>query len=154
MSGKGMLLGFILVALVIGLLGVRSGRTVVTVLDTRPLAAVSTVRAGVDSVIAKLGERNAQVASAEPTERDPFGAPPRPQAPARTSRQRAAVPRDPTLQAIIHHAEDATVRVKVGAASSDWLHVGDAFQGWTVDEISADAVRLSRNGRQLELQAR
>jgi hypothetical protein len=57
----------------------------------------------------------------------------------------------PVLRALLYDGRRPVVQLQSGRSQSGWLGVGDVYQGWTIDEINADSVRLSRSGSSIVL---
>ena len=57
----------------------------------------------------------------------------------------------PTLRALLYDGRHPVVQLQAGSRRSGWLGVGDVYEGWTIDEITAHSVRLSRHGRSVVL---
>jgi hypothetical protein len=152
-GGNKLAAGYVFVVLVVVLLGVRSQRTVATVLDPGRSAEVQAMSSPGADLIAAVGRREALLAAAAAPARDPFQEPPaaRPTPPPRPPReaQPARAPH-PVLQAIIHDQLGPMIQLRVGAQTSGWLREGATFEGWRVGPIGADSVRLDRDGKQYQ----
>lgn len=57
----------------------------------------------------------------------------------------------PTLRALLYDGRHPVVQLQADSRRSGWLGVGDVYEGWTIDEITAHSVRLSRRGRSVVL---
>jgi hypothetical protein len=57
----------------------------------------------------------------------------------------------PVLRALLHDGRHPVVQLQAGRGQSGWLGVGDVYDGWTIDEITAHSVRLSRHGASVVL---
>lgn len=84
--------------------------------------------------------------------RDPFHAPPAPEPVIKQVKTpKPEPPVHPTIRAFLYDNVNPSVQLGVGAEVSGWMRRGDSFQGWTVVEITATAVRVSRSGTSLVL---
>ncbi len=139
--------------LVVGvILGILAGRSVHGVLSGR-LTWETQARGGAGSAPAPAGDPDTLLASATVSGRDPFRPPqaPRPEGlvSARQPVQRVTEP--PVVRALLYDNVNPTVQIGIGSATSGWLHIGDLFEGWTVVEITATSVRVSRDGESIVL---
>ncbi len=57
----------------------------------------------------------------------------------------------PDLRALLYDNVNPSVQLSSGATTSGWLHKGDSFLGWTVVEITATSIRISRGGESIVL---
>jgi len=131
------------------LMGMRSGQTVLLVLDDP--AAVSDTRPNTSQTdYAGLAHRDSLLAAAAIGDRDPF----RP-VPVRTRRKTSVrqVKQQvlPTLKALLFDHVNPTARLNIGEEVSGWLRVGDSFQGWNVTEITESSVKLAQGKKALIL---
>jgi hypothetical protein len=151
---RGFWFGLALLALVGLFLGIRAGGAVRTVMGgrgwaaTHPVGSTSTgVRgqgsAAKDSLLSAVGS----------PERDPFRDAPAPRAEGgfiqKAAPSEARVP--PDLRALLYDNVNPSVQLSSGATTSGWLHKGDSFLGWTVVEITATSIRISRGGESIVL---
>lgn len=101
----------------------------------------------------KMRDRDSLLATALPTSRDPFRkARSAPRSQTRPVRDKTPeVSGTPSLRALLFDNVAPTVQLSVGSVMSGWLHKGDSFHGWTVEEITSSSVRVSRDGSSIVL---
>lgn len=135
--------------LLCALMGMRSGKTVLLVLDD---PTVVTETAANTSLIdyARLAQRDSLLAGATIGDRDPFRPVPvhtRRKTTVRQVKQQVL----PTLKALLFDHVNPTARLNIGEEVSGWLRVGDSFQGWNVTEITESSVKLAQGKKALVL---
>lgn len=144
-----------LLCLLAVVLGLRVDRSVRGVLSMRRVEAAPTAGSagGDDSLLRQLAAEDSLVQSAHPYGRDPFSGSWRSSGGSGrgSSGSRSAAP---SLGALLFDSVRPIAQVEIGCDRSGWLHVGDSFEGWTVDEIGPDGVWVSRKGGRVRLTAR
>ncbi len=141
------------VVLVVGvILAILAGRSVQGVLSVR-MTGDPPAGGAAGSAAAPVGDPDNSVASATVSGRDPFRPPPAPrpegQASVRQPVQKVTEP--PVVRALLYDNVNPTVQIGIGGETSGWLHIGDLFEGWTVVDITATSVRVSRDGESVVL---
>lgn len=58
---------------------------------------------------------------------------------------------EPRLLTLLHDDVNPCVQISIGDDRSGWLHRGDSFQGWNVDDIARESVTLAKKGRTVVL---
>ena len=145
--------GFVAVLLVGSFLGIRAGEAVRMVLGVQAGAErrSSASSPAKSEPLVAVARRDSLIAAAGAFFRDPF----HPAAEPVTLRPPPLFapppPIQPTLRALLFDPAVPLAQIAVGSAISGWLHPGEVFQGWTVEEISAKSVRLSRAGETVNL---
>jgi hypothetical protein len=157
-SGRELPAGFFLLVLVGAWLGLRCGQLMVTVSSlktqvTPAVAAANDLRRAQASV---AGYRDSLLVQARSGDRDPFRAPSVP-SPILTGARRvsseAAVEAPPVLRAFLFDNVNPSVQISQEGATSEWLHRGDSFRGWTVVDLQSESVRISKGGKSVTLPA-
>lgn len=126
-----------------------------TVMEVR--SQVVTVTAA--PVDARLGDlrsleiRDSLLAEALPATRDPFKNAPPPLSGRTTPATATATAYRPVpiLRALLFDTVNPSVQLSLGERTSEWLHKGDGFRGWTVTEITPTSVELSCQGKRIVL---
>lgn len=147
-SDKTLRLGLGFMVLLVLVLGLRSGKTVSTVLAMDHAVQAEPVQTPTDDIdLAQIDARDRRIAEATPVDHDPFRRPGAPQAP-RERRSRA--PREivaPSLGALLYDNVNPSAQISIQGERSDWLRQGDEFKGWTVRSITPQSVTIT-NGRE------
>jgi len=150
-------------ALVFLIQGLRTSHVVTVLLDQTDRETVrnQTGKRQSDALLAMVDQKDSLVAAAAPSERNPFGDPPRPRRP-RVERPRTQAPArppqpveetPPALRTLLFDRVNPSVQLRDASHSSGWLHVGDTFDGWLVEEILENSVRISKGTRSVVLSA-
>jgi len=150
-------------ALVLLIQGFRTSHVVSVLLDRTDRETVRK-QAGErkpDALLAMVDQKDSLVVAATGAERNPFGDPPRPRRPRveRPQNQAPAPPprpveeKPPTLRTLLFDRVNPSVQLRDASRSSGWLHVGDTFDGWLVEEILENSVRISKGSRSVVLSA-
>lgn len=145
-------LALLLVAgIVLGMRGAAGVRSVLSFKGGQALAAGTHVPKAV-ALSGTMETRDKMLSGAVVASRDPFRPPPAPpQAIKEVKNPKPEPPRPPSVRAFLYDNVNPTVQLGVGADVSGWMRKGDSFQGWTVVEITATTVRVSRGGVSLVL---
>jgi hypothetical protein len=142
--------GLILVGLFLGLQTHRAVESVLRAGNT----GTATVRpeAEDDRILFEALARKDEVlvAKAEPV-RDPFQVGASPAAWGGGDYRWSGRRTPPVLGGLLHDGRRPVVQLQAGRNQSGWLGVGDVYEGWTIDEITAHSVRLSRHGASVVL---
>jgi len=139
-------------------LGVRTERAMTAVLGGQAQAQVKPDETAAQwAALAKqVRDQNALLAQ-PPGRRDPFREAPaevRESGARETGPRPPARPATPAIAAVLFDNVNPSVKLRTSSATSDWLHVGDKFAGWTVVSISGSAVEISQGGERVVLQRR
>ena len=59
----------------------------------------------------------------------------------------------PTVRAIVYDQIHPSVRLADGEHVSGWLRQGDSFRGWTITQITAQSVRIQKDGATYQIRA-
>jgi hypothetical protein len=105
------------------------------------------------TVFAQVAHKDSLLAAAHAGDRDPFRDP-APQWSSLGNAWAAAPPKAeaaPVLGALLYVEENPCAQLRIGPESSDWLHKGEVFHGWTIIEISRDAVTIAKNNETVVL---
>jgi hypothetical protein len=101
-------------------------------------------------LIAQLARKDALLASASVTSRDPFRDPPPP--PPRPGAARPVpAPARPVIPPVLRglafdNSGEGTIKLSDSEEESGWLHKGEEFQGWRIIEIKPTGATISRGG--------
>jgi hypothetical protein len=146
---------YALILLVVIMLGFRGVMAMGSVLHG---ARATSINPGVSpdqgsDAVGALENRDSLLTSARIEGRDPFSNPViAPQVTA--TERREAKPRQPEipgLRALLYDGVKPVARLILGNSESDWLHVGESFQGWVVTDIRPNQVMISKDGQQIVL---
>jgi hypothetical protein len=149
-------IGFAVLLLLVAVLGVKSRKTAAHVLKSDVQHATTAVIAGNDPHdLAVIARRDSILEEARTLRRNPFRRN-RVVEPVKPVVQREEAPAQdmnegPRLLTLLYDDVGPCVQIRVEGERSGWLHVGETFQGWKVDEIAEGAVGISRRGRELVL---
>jgi len=109
-----------------------------------------------------LNEKVAYLQGAVAARRDPFSEPPKvktkPKAAStgtkttKTEKPKAPKLRPPSLRALLYDTVHPSVKLSWDGKSSEWLHVGDKFQGWRIVDITSRTVIVEKNGTEKTLE--
>ncbi len=149
-------IGFAVLLVLVAGLGVKSRQTARTVLQAASNQGGSAVHSSDDPHgIISITYRDSLIAEAETNLSNPFRHS-TVAVPTTVSRQPAATPTvrkptEPKLLTLLYDEVGPCVQINVGNDRSGWLHVGEEFQGWNVDEIANSAVTVSRAGHRVVL---
>ena len=149
--GFGVLL---LLVVALGVRGQRAASTVLTGVGERQSTSVRSVDDPHD--INAVAIRDSILLEAQASDRNPFRqitvARAVAQEPTRTTTAPAPrKPKKPKLLTLLYDDVAPTVKISVGSKRSDWLHVGDKFLEWKVDDISVASVSVTRRGKTVVL---
>jgi len=157
---RGVIIGFALVLAVCLFLVFRNHGAVETVeaVQVVPAGQVGQSSGSMPDTIA-IGKKVNRIRHAVAGDRDPFGAPPKakPHPKSKSASKggnssKPAKPRPkklkpPTKRAILYDTINPSAKLTLKGRVSEWLQVGDSFQGWTVTEITSSTVTVSRDGK-------
>jgi len=149
-------IGFAVLLLLVAALGVRSRTTAAHVLQVEVQHGTSTVNTQNDPHdLLVIARRDSMLDNASTLRRNPFRRN-RVVEPVKPVVQREKAPvqdmdEGPRLLTLLYDDVGPCVQIRVEGERSGWLHVGETFQGWNVDEIAEGTVGISRRGRQLVL---
>lgn len=139
----------ILLVLIAALFGIRGQRVIGAVLGDRAAAPpLATESAEAEETLLALAHRDSLITSAASSWQDPFR--PRPRftraesphpRPVRAPEVSPAAP--PRLGSLLFDQVRPSVQIRVGDETSDWLHEGETFAGWTVRRITPSSVTLA-----------
>ncbi len=57
----------------------------------------------------------------------------------------------PKLRTLLYDDVNPSAQISYKGDRSNWLHVGDEFRGWKIDDITKDTVTVSRRSRRYVL---
>lgn len=167
-GGRALLFGYVIVLLMVLVLAFRTEQTIAAVLGggQPPRVEAKEETAGA-RLLGEIQRRYEKLAQALPVLRDPFKDPPA-SAQARQAAQQAARQADqagspqqaepsgplfPTVRAIVFDQFNPSVQLTLNNEISGWLHRGDSFHGWSVTQITAQSVRVEKDGASYQLRA-
>ncbi len=91
--------------------------------------------------------RDARVDALGAPGRDPFHLPPRKYVPPPPPRAQEPEPlKSPVVRLLVYDKERPEVLLSLDGRSSDRLHAGETFEGWTVVSITPKSVVVSKDG--------
>lgn len=138
-------------------LGIRSQMAADEVLASTEAGGFNVVARGDDPHgLRGLVRRDSLVRNVENVRKNPFRRPQgeRPTPPVDIARDptpaRVRMP-EPELLTLLHDDMNPCVQISVGDERSGWLHRGDSFRGWNVDDIAPASVTLAKSGRKVVL---
>ncbi len=149
-------IGFAVLLVLVALLGLRSRQTATTVLRAETATAGSAVRSTEDPHgLMEIARRDSMLTAARATRSNPFRrgrtVAPVAQTPQPENTPAPEKPTEPRLLTLLYDDVGPCAQITIGSDRSGWLHEGEEFQGWNVDEIGDMAVTVSRAGRRLVL---
>ncbi len=112
---------------------------------------------------AMVSEKSSLIRLAFARERDPFSDPPKlkskPKAESGKSggTSKPAKPRPkkitfPSKRAILYDTVSPSVKLAIKGIVSEWIGLGESFEGWTIKEITPRTVTVSRDGKDVVLE--
>jgi hypothetical protein len=143
-SDKTLRMSLAFMALLVLVLGLRSQKTVTSVLTldhASHTASVQTPTGDLDLV--RIDERDRRIAEAKPTGRDPF-------LQRETKPRTVKVPVElrevlaPSLGALLYDNVNPSAQISIEGERSEWLRQGDEFKGWTIKSITPESVTITK----------
>jgi hypothetical protein len=150
--------GLAALLIIMAVLAFRSQQAASSVLSYRSESDVPVVATGGDPHgLLGLARRDSLLEIAQAAKADPFHNKNFTQDVARqTPRKKSNTPArrkmpEPKLLTLLHDDVNPCVQINVGGNRSGWLHNGDSFQGWSVNEITRDGVTVAKRSKTLVL---
>jgi len=148
-------LGFALLVVVGVFLGLKVHQAISLVLGAKYNASAgSGSRSTVEKdLLAQAAGRDSLLKEDDSFPRDPFRSP----STSTVSRRQTPQPQQeteappPVLRALLYDNVNPSVQLSVGSMTSDWLLEGDTFEGWVIEGIGPDSVRLSKDDESVVL---
>jgi hypothetical protein len=147
-NDKGFWAGYAVLLLVGIFLGLRSERTVTTVLaaNSRDIRSTSPSTGPVIIDPVRLVLQDSLLVHTEPKVRDPFHPLPVKPKP-RREEPKPELPEIPSLRALMYDSVNPSAQINIGSSRSGWLYEGDTFRGWKVINITQQSVWISKAHR-------
>lgn len=150
--------GLAVLLVIMAMLGFRSQRAASEVLSFRNESDVPVVSTGGDlHGLLGLARRDSMLDATCAAKNTPFRNPNFIQDIARQDPQRkSGTPAparmvEPKLLTLLHDDVNPCVQISVGSDRSGWLHQGDSFRGWSVNEIVREGVTVAKQNKTLVL---
>ena len=157
-ANRRMWAGIAFLTIITAMLALRSQQTASDVLSYSSESNVPVVATGGDPHgLIGLAQRDSLIASAQAAKKNPFNNPNFIQDFARqVPKQKTKAPArrkspEPRLLTLLHDDVNPCVQIDIGGDRSGWLHHGDSFQGWCVNEISREGVTVAKRKKTLVL---